>query len=127
MWNALPKDVLQVIRREVSRREYENWQQYVDAVEQYRELADDYDGQGAIAPADETIDGAIALIHELIAAGVATPTYAVPGPNGTVNLNWEYPGVSASVEVVDADNAETMVIGAEEQMWQLSRAVEEAA
>ena len=128
MWNPLPQDVMNTVRRDVSRREHQRWEHCVEAVEQYRELTDDYDGQGAVAPAAETIGGAISLIHDLIAANVAVPAYVVPGPNGSVNFDWEYgEDVSVSIEVCDAGHAEVILQDAGSRHWPLTRVVEEVA
>lgn len=127
MWEPLPVEVRNRLRVDNPHlpveREHASWGEYVEAIEQYRELADDYDGHGAIAPSSEVIDSGVTLVRDII--DIAVPSYCVPGPNGSVNLAWELDDESSvTVEVVDANHAEVILVdvdGREHRVWAIKR------
>ncbi|MBA4067591.1 MAG: hypothetical protein C0501_28580 [Isosphaera sp.] len=87
------------------------WEAAVAKIDEFRALADDYDGQGARAPAPETIDAAAELVHGLTRAGVPSPTWVTPGVNGSVDLSWEFGGgVSVAVDVTEPDEADVFLL-----------------
>src|SRR5437867_13384650 len=107
MWK-LPTEVLSLLRvssngapdrpRLNAKRSQPDWGGYLSEIEQYRELVDDYDGQGAVAPLPEVIDSAVSLARDFAGSGIVVPTYAVAGPNGSIDLAWEFEdGRSVSV------------------------------
>ena len=131
MWEPLPLEVRGRLRPEndrlVPEREHADWERNVEAIEQYRELADDYDGQGAIPPSAEVIESAIALARGFNESDLAVPTYCVPGANGSINLVWDFEDESSvSVEVIDPSHAEVILVEpGQNRSWTLNRIVEE--
>ena len=131
MWEPLPLEVRGRLRPESNRlvpdREHADWERNVEAIEQYRELADDYDTQGAIAPSANVIESALALARGFIEADLAVPTYCVAGVNGSVNLVWDFEDESSvSVEVIDASHADVILVETgQNRCWTLNRIVEE--
>lgn len=131
MWQPLPVKVRERLCTENAllskEREHASWDEFVEAIERYRDLADDYDGQGAIAPSSEVIDSAVAMMRDMI--GVAIPNYSVPGPNGSVNLAWDLDDeTSVTIEVIDVSRAEVILVdgdAGEHRVWTLNRIVEE--
>ena len=57
--------------------------------------------------------------------GLAVPTHAVAGPNGTINLAWEFEGgVSVSVEVNDSCWVEMFLLQpGNPRQWVVSQSV----
>ena len=135
MWGKLPPEVQKFLcppsngtidqPRQLPRRSKPDWEEYIREIKQYRELADDYDGQGAIAPSSDAIESAIALARGLAGAGIAVPTYAVAGPNGTIDLAWDFEGgVSVSVEVLDSCQADVFLLApGQPRHWVLNHTV----
>lgn len=131
MWEPLPLEVRGRLRPENNRlvpeREHAGWEGNLEAIEHYRELADDYDGQGAIAPSADVIESAMALARGFIEAELILPTYCVAGPNGSINLVWDFEDESSvSVEVIDSSHVEVILIEpSQNRSWTLNRIVEE--
>ena len=131
MWESLPLEIRGRLRPEYNRlipeREHTDWERNVEAIEQYRELADDYDGQGAIAPSANVIESAMVLVREFIEADLAVPTYCVAGVNGSVNLVWDFVDESSvSLEVIDPSHVEVILVEpSQNRSWTLNRIVEE--
>jgi len=106
MWSPLPPVVLDLVCGAERPDGTLTWEQAARKVNEYRTLEDDYDGQGAKAPAPEVCDGMLELVRGLEGRGASAPTCVTSGVNGSVNLEWDYPGgVSATVEVTDVDEA----------------------
>ena len=103
-------------RRSVSSEEFGSngtglWDKVMRELEAMRELEDDWDGLGARGPTAEIIDSAIGLAHLLHGRSMDAPTRVVPGPEGTVILEWQDPdGSYSEVEVVRPFYAEVMAI-----------------
>jgi hypothetical protein len=96
------------------------WDEAVAKMNEFRALTDDYDGQGAKAPSSETLDAAAGLVRELRWVGIHSPSWVAPGPNGSVNMDWEFEGgVSVSVEVTEPDEADVFLLipGREPGYW----------
>jgi hypothetical protein len=87
--SGLPEEALLTSRKV----EVEDWSQRIDDLLAIRNLAHDWDGQGAPGPALELVDSAISLAVHLRQRGVKPPDRAVAGVNGTVSLEW-YDGSS---------------------------------
>jgi hypothetical protein len=82
------------------------WPQVIDHMLTIRGLADAWDGQGAEAPAQDLVGGAIALAENIAASGLRPADLAVAGVNGTVIFEWHDPAGYLELEVVAADRAE---------------------
>jgi hypothetical protein len=82
------------------------WSDVIDKLLVVRGLADDWDGQGAEAPAPALVDGAIALAQSLQANGLRPADLAVAGVTGTVILEWHDPAGYLELEVAAPDRAE---------------------
>lgn len=125
MWASLPPEVMTRLRGPAAPDGAGSWEHAVRELDGYRTLTDDYDGQGAKAPAPDTFDAAADLVRDLRRNGVPAPSSVVPGPNGSVNLEWDYAdGVSASVEVTDPHEADVFLLapGRQPEYWVLNRA-----
>lgn len=77
------------------------WSVLIDGLRAARQLEDDWDGQGAVAPAPALVDGAITLAQTLRVSGARPADFAIPGVNGTVVFEWHHPVEYVEVEVVE--------------------------
>jgi hypothetical protein len=120
MWQ-LPAEVLSLLQapsngvkgrpRLLPRRTQPDWHAYRDELESYRHLTDDYDGQGAIAPPGEVIDTALSVAREFASSNIVPPTCTVAGPNGSIDLSWEFNnGVSVSIEATECDRVDVILM-----------------
>ena len=82
------------------------WSTTMDHLLALRLLEDDWDGQGAEAPAPALVDAAISLALRLAANGVSEPDFAVAGVNGTVHFEWKRDSIE--IEVLAPDRAEML-------------------
>lgn len=74
-------------------------------------MGDDWDGCGAKAPSHELLASAVGLAHLFRDQGVPAPSRIVPGLDGIVLFEWQFPdGTYAEVEIVRPLFAEVMVI-----------------
>jgi hypothetical protein len=81
------------------------WDRRIGELLALRDLADDWDGQGALAPGAGVVDAAVVLASRLRGAWPA-PDFAVAGVNGTVILEWHGTDTFTELEVESADAAE---------------------
>jgi hypothetical protein len=98
------------------------WEPAVRKMVEMRNLADDWDGLGALAPSPALLESAISLAFLFHEKGVNPPQSVVPGLDGTVNLEWQDPdGTIAEVEIDRPFHAEVMVIepGKSPKFWTL--------
>jgi hypothetical protein len=98
------------------------WERIIDLVVGFRDLGDDWDGQGASAFTDELLESAIGLAYTLEERGVGAPSRVVPGTGGTVLFEWQFPdGTYSEIEVVRPFHAEVMLIepGKAAEHWTL--------
>ena len=85
-------------------------------------LGDDWDGQGARAPSQEMLVSAIGLAYTLLQKGMEPPSSVVPGLEGSVIFEWQWPdGTFCEVEIVRPFYAEVMLVepGKPAQHWTL--------
>ena len=61
-----------------------------EAKERLLALEDDWDGEGAPAYCEQTIEAATAFFSELVAkSGLATPIRILPASEGSIDLHWK--------------------------------------
>ena len=82
------------------------WSDVTDDLLRLRLLEDDWDGQGADAPAPSVVDAALNVANDLRTAGMPPADRAVAGVNGTVFFEWHHPKQYLEIEVFTADRAE---------------------
>jgi hypothetical protein len=126
MWTIFPSEILtQFPRHSASgiadgkppanqRSNHENaakWKECIGELLGIRSLENDWDGQGAEAPATELVDSAIILAVLLQQRGVESPCRTVPGVNGTAILEWQWvDGTTAEIEVTEPYSGEVLVM-----------------
>ena len=87
------------------------WEPCVQKLVQFQQLGDDWDGCGAKAPSHELLVSAVGLAHLLRDRSVEAPSRVVPGLDGTVLFEWQFPdGAYGEVEIVRPLFAEVMLI-----------------
>jgi hypothetical protein len=98
------------------------WESIVKKIIEFQHLGDNWDGLGALAPACELLESAVALAYLLSENGVAPPCCVVPGLDGSVNLEWQdADGTVAEIEIDRPLHADVMVIepGKSPAFWTL--------
>lgn len=86
------------------------WRLIVQALRELRTLRDDWDAAGAVAPASDVVDTAIALVETLRDEGYPPPATAVASPAGSILLGWWEGEVYREAEVVSPERVEWMMI-----------------
>ena len=87
------------------------WEPAVQKMVDFQHLADDWDGAGARAPSRDLLASAIGLAYLLLEKGVDPPHRVVPGLEGEVIWEWQFPdGTYGEVEIVHPLYAEVMMI-----------------
>jgi hypothetical protein len=96
------------------------WDEIFSRLRYLRGLTDDWDGQGAVAPAVAILDGAEALAHSLRQEGAIAPSWVVAGPDGEIVFDWQSPGLYLEAEVSKPDLVEWMLVIGENpsQHWE---------
>jgi hypothetical protein len=83
------------------------WNQIADELARMRELKDDWDGQGASAPAVENAEAAVDWLREMRSYPQAIPPSQVaPGVTGEVLLVWQKKNFFLEAEVSKRDQIE---------------------
>ena len=77
----------------------QGWADIIDELLRFRNLQDDYDGEGSRAPGTFVSDSAIHLTQSLQANGETPPDIVVPGVNGTIYLEWHSPTQIREIEI----------------------------
>jgi hypothetical protein len=98
------------------------WEPTVRKIVEFRDLGDDWDGLGAVAPSRALLESAIGLAYLLSEKGVEPPHGVVPGLEGSVNFAWQDPdGTITEVEIDRPLHAEVMVMepGKPPRFWNL--------
>jgi hypothetical protein len=98
------------------------WESAVQKIVEFQHLGDAWDGLGARAPSRELLESAIGLAYLLCEKGMDPPHCVVPGPDGSVNFEWQdLDGTIAEVEIDRPLHAEVMVIepGKPAEQWTL--------
>ena len=75
------------------------WRAVIDELLIARNLADDWDGQGAAAPPPYAVDQALKLASSLKSQGWPAPTDCGPAVDGSVTLTWHVGKQSVVIEV----------------------------
>jgi hypothetical protein len=87
------------------------WQDAIEQIIELGQLADDWDGLGAKAPAHEVVESVLGLALVLADLGVPAPQRVTPGLNGEVDFEWQQPdGLFVHIENDRPFHAEVMVI-----------------
>jgi len=84
----------------------QTWADLINSLLEIGNLADDWDGQGAEAPTQGVVDGAIALAQTLRAEQHVPADRVVPSVNGTIYFEWYLPEGYREIEVITATRAE---------------------
>jgi hypothetical protein len=82
------------------------WGPTIDELLRLRRLRDDWDGEGAEAPAPELVDSAITLAQDLQARGWLPPERVLASVNGTIYFEWHTPHGYVELEVTSPGEAE---------------------
>ena len=85
------------------------WDERIDRLLAIRQLEDDWDGQGAPAPAVDVVDSALVLALLLRHDGVVPPTGVVQGVGGEVLFDWQSPDTYVEVEVTGPYAADAFI------------------
>jgi hypothetical protein len=80
------------------------WTARIVELREFRRLADEWDGESAIAPPTELVDGALALAQILRGQHELAPDRVVAGVNGTISFEWHTPLGYREIEV-DSPNS----------------------
>ena len=137
MWALLPPEVTRLLGHHHANgaftgqpasagRPADAWVELSAELDTYRHLADDYDGQGAVAPTSEIVDGAIELLGDCRRLGLVPPSCVVAGVNGTVSLEWDLPNRQCvTIEVTGRHTAEVFLIALDQHSasWVLGPAL----
>jgi hypothetical protein len=100
-----------------------SWDACIAALTELYGLEDDWDGRGAPAPNPLLLGAALRLAQHLQASGYRAPDRVLPGPTGTVILEWQMEGPYREVEVVETSKARVTEIAlgckprCEELIW----------
>ena len=87
-----------------------SWQQSLQSLQRLSALKDDWDGDGAAAPAAELVASAKKTMEQLRQHGMPAPSRVTAGPDGTILIEWQEPGSYLEIEVMAAERAEWMMI-----------------
>jgi len=87
------------------------WQDAIEIVEGFRDLADDWDGNGANPPAPEIISAATNWLKQmpLLDHRAIPPTQIVPGSLGEVLFIWQSDSQFIEADIEQPDAVEWMV------------------
>ena len=86
-----------------------DWRKSFAELDALRELRDDWDGEGAIAPSPAIIESCRQLLHEfqeMRAVRILCPTAIAAGPTGTILLAWYWGERYFEIEIVAPYRAE---------------------
>ncbi len=111
---AYTRPVESMVKTTVSRSRIANqlrptWRDVIRAIESLRQLRDDGDDSGAIAPALDIVDSAMDLARVLSETDLGLPTTVLPTPAGSVLFTWEWP-VYLEIEIREPYFAEWMLV-----------------
>ena len=76
------------------------WSTVVDRLQQFRNLENDWDGQGCEAPESLLIDKAVKLADVLGLHRIPIPDHVYVGVNATIYFEWRDPNGFCEIEVV---------------------------
>src|SRR5262249_49114411 len=91
--------------------EQDHWGAVIDQVAAMQRLGNNWDGLGAAAPSNELLASAVGLAGLLKQRGAAAPTRVVPGTDGAVIFEWQFPdGTYGEIELLRPFYAEVMLL-----------------
>jgi hypothetical protein len=102
------------------------WDEVIDSLLRVRKLEDDWDGQGAVAPAVANVDSSIDWVRQMRRYTQAIPPSQVaPGVTGEVLLVWQEKSFYLEAEISEPDRVEWMlaVSGQPNKHWVTDRSV----
>jgi hypothetical protein len=76
------------------------WNRWIDELLRLRQLQDDWDGEGALAPPPAVVDRAILIVQILRALDAPPPDRIFPSTNGTIYFEWFTPLGYWEIEVI---------------------------
>ena len=86
------------------------WQDSFAALQRVAELADDWDGEGAMAPKPPIVANARQTLEHLQELDLLTPSRIAAGPNGAIVIEWQHPSGYFEIEVAGSERIEWMMI-----------------
>ena len=104
-------------------RVLQGWALADDKLLALRNLADNWDDLGALAPTPELVDSAITFFRSLRALDdIFPPNRVLAGPMGEIVFEWQSPGVVLEVEIERPGVAEfyRKEVGRPPEMWDQS-------
>jgi len=91
--------------------ELDHWAAAINQVVALQHLGDNWDGLGAAAPTNELLASAVGLAYLLKERGTDAPTRVVPGTDGAVIFEWQFPdGAYGEIELLRPFYAEVMLL-----------------
>ena len=84
-----------------------DWERVIDELLKIRNLQDDWDGEGGIAPLPGMVDFAIALAISDRDRGAPAPDRVHAGVNATVYFEWHSPAGYCELEILSPVDAES--------------------
>ncbi|MEZ6143557.1 MAG: hypothetical protein R3B84_23580 [Zavarzinella sp.] len=84
----------------------QQWKAKIAQLQNFKQLVDDWDGEGTDAPDHVLVDAAIALANELELNDVVPPTMIHVSVNSTVYFEWHLDNGYCEIEIISPDHAE---------------------
>jgi hypothetical protein len=86
------------------------WPPVIEELQRFRDLADDWDGEGTPAPKPAIVDRAVTLARELQQRGETPPHRVHVSVNATIYFEWQTLVNYTEIEVVTPDQVEMRTI-----------------
>ena len=83
-----------------------DWDSIIDELLRMRELQDDWDGEGSVAPEKALVDDVTSYTYWRKKANELAPARVVATVNGTICLEWTINGLFIEYEFVEPDRVE---------------------
>lgn len=81
-------------------RQHSGWECVARAIDTMRELADDWDGDGAVAPSAAVVSNALRITSSLeLRDDFPPPSRVLPSVNGTIVFEWRFGDWYSEIEV----------------------------
>jgi len=83
-----------------------DWDSIIDELLRMRELQDDWDGEGSVAPEKALVDDVTSYTYWRKKANELAPARVIATVNGTICLEWTINGLFIEYEFVEPDRGE---------------------